>query len=781
MTSRILRAQGETAPRVKNIFTLNTCAPISGAEVHSFQCEGEMLRAWRDFVVACDPDIITGYNIVGFDIPYLIDRARKLKVDSFPLLGRIANSRTRVKKSTFSSAQMGVRETNEITIDGRVIFDVLQAVQREYKLHSYTLNAVCAKYLGEQKEDVHHSIISDLQNGDAESRRRLAVYCLKDAYLPQRLLDKLMFLFNYMEMARVTGVPVGWLLVRGQMLKVMSQLLRKARQKGLLLPNIKVEVTDEKFEGAIVIDPKKGFYSEPIATLDFASLYPSIMMAHNLCYSTLVSKDYVRTNKFEFGPDDVTKTPNGDTFVKPSVKKGILPEILDELLAARKRAKADLKKATDPMQKAVLDGRQLALKISANSVYGFTGAQVGKLPCLEISSSVTAFGRDMIEMTKAKVEERFTVANGYRHDAEVVYGDTDSVMIKFGNREADAPSDVENREKWMIEESMRTAIEAADFVNGFFLKPIKLEFEKVYYPYLLMNKKRYAALLWTNSDRFDKMDCKGIETVRRDNCGLVRTMVDTCLKTILMERDTRAAAEYVKTVIRDLLMNRVDISELIITKALHKTEEDSKSAQAHVVLASKMKERDPNTAPVLGDRVPYVIVKGVKGAKAFEKAEDPIFVLENNIPIDVQHYLDHHLSQPILRLFEAIMDKPQTLLSGDHTRQISMATPTTGGLMKFVSVTLTCLGCRTPLKAGQGTVCEHCRKDEADICRRTVDNVSAMQAQFARLWTQCQRCQGSLHQEVLCTSRDCPIFYRRRKAHKDLVDAQKTLERFASW
>jgi DNA polymerase delta subunit 1 len=157
--------QGETTPRVKNIFTLGTCAPISGAEVHSFQQESDMLRAWRDFVVACDPDIITGYNIMGFDIPYLLDRAKKLKVDSFALLGRVPHSRTRVKKSTFSSAQMGTRETNEITVEGRVLFDVLQAVQREYKLHSYTLNAVCAKYLGEQKEDVHHSIISDLQVG----------------------------------------------------------------------------------------------------------------------------------------------------------------------------------------------------------------------------------------------------------------------------------------------------------------------------------------------------------------------------------------------------------------------------------------------------------------------------------------------------------------------------------------------------------------------------------------------------------------------------------------
>ena len=190
---------------------------------------------------------------------------------------------------------------------------------------------------------MHHSIISDLQNGNAESRRRLAVYCLKDAYLPQRLMDKLMFLFNYMEMARVTGVPLGWLLVRGQMLKVMSQLLRKAQQKHLLIPALKGQSNDDTYEGATVIDPIKGFYSEPISTLDFASLYPSIMMAHNLCYSTLIRRDEVNKFKAQLGEEAITKTPNGDHFVKPQVKKGILPEILDELLAARKRAKADLK------------------------------------------------------------------------------------------------------------------------------------------------------------------------------------------------------------------------------------------------------------------------------------------------------------------------------------------------------------------------------------------------------------------------------------------------------
>ena len=156
-----------------------------------------------------------------------------------------------------------------------------------------------------------------------------------------------------------------------------------------MIPVDKSNPPEGKYEGAVVIEPIKGYYTDPVATLDFASLYPSIMMAHNLCYSTLIPHE--KLNKYP--RDMLTHTPHGDFFVKKDKKKGLLPMILEELISARKKAKQDLAKATDPFEKAVLDGRQLALKISANSVYGFTGAQVGQLPCLAISSSVTSYGR----------------------------------------------------------------------------------------------------------------------------------------------------------------------------------------------------------------------------------------------------------------------------------------------------------------------------------------------------------------------------------------------------
>ncbi|KAL5007030.1 hypothetical protein ScPMuIL_015836 [Solemya velum] len=440
--------QGDRDPFIRNVFTLKECASVIGSQVLSFEKESELLKKWSSFCREVDPDIITGYNIQNFDIPYILNRASHLKVNNFAFLGRIRDKISVIKDSVFQSKQMGKRENKVINMEGRVQLDLLQILLRDYKLRSYTLNAVSFHFLQEQKEDVQHSIITDLQNGNPQTRRRLAVYCLKDAILPLRLLDKLMCVINYMEMARVTGVPLTYLLSRGQQIKVVSQLLRKAKEQDLLMPSQKIETGDE-YEGATVIEPEKGYYNIPIATLDFSSLYPSIMMAHNLCYTSLLNQHTIQ--KENLTPDQYIKTPSGNYFVKSSIRKGLLPEILEHLLSARKKAKFDLKNETDPFKKKVLDGRQLALKISANSVYGFTGAQVGKLPCLEISQSVTAFGRMMIEQTKNHVEERYNIANGYKHNAKVIYGDTDSVMCRFGTE--------------TVEESMELGKEAAEFIS----------------------------------------------------------------------------------------------------------------------------------------------------------------------------------------------------------------------------------------------------------------------------------------------------------------------------
>ncbi|KAI0559908.1 DNA-directed DNA polymerase [Gracilaria domingensis] len=748
---------GQPKPVAQVVFTLKSCAAIVGADVQSFEDEKSMLSAWRDFVRVTDPDILTGYNIVNFDLPYLLDRAKELKVNDFPFLGRLRRARTTMRKTRMSSSAFGTHESRSFSLHGRAVFDMLQLITREYKLRSYSLNSVSAEFLGQQKEDVHYSIISDLQNGDEQTRRRLAVYCLKDALLPIKLMDKLMALTNYMEMARVTGIPLGWLVSRGHMIKVVSLLHRKSHAVDLLIPDLKRQMGEAgsgdgpQFEGATVIEPQKGYYRDPIATLDFASLYPSIIMAHNLCYSTLIRPQHLS----HMNPEDYTTSPSGSHFVKKTVKKGILTKILEELLAARKKAKKDLKEAKDPFLKSVLNGRQLALKISANAVYGFTGASVGKLPCMDISASTTAYGRQMIESTKAEVEKRYK-------EATVIYGDTDSVMIKFGDSKS-------------LEESMRLGEEAAEAISQVFPNPVKLEFEKCYYPYLLISKKRYAGLLWTNTKTFDKMDCKGVESVRRDNCRLVANVISTSLELLLKKQDLQKAIAMVKYTISDLLQNKIDISLLVVSKALTKTDYEAK--QAHVTLAEKMRKRDPGTAPSLGDRVPYVITHGSKNEPAYSRAEDPLYVLENNVPIDNKYYLENMLRKPLERIFEPVMgSKVSSLFSGEHTRTVSVVTSKKGALMKYAKVKLSCLGCRSPIN--EGAICKYCVPKEAEIYSKHLKGVAELEKVYASLWTECQRCMGEICHDVLCSNGDCPIFYRRRKAQKDLDSATERLQRF---
>lgn len=766
--ANVVSKVGDSIPFVRNVFTVKSCSSIVGSEVFSYEDEGEMLMKWRDFIVKIDPDVIIGYNIVNFDLPYLINRAKTLKLEKFPYFGRLFNAKQEIKDSIFSSRAYGTRESKVINTEGRMQLDLLQFIQREFKLRSYTLNAVSSHFLGEQKEDVQHSIITDLQNGDSETRRRLAVYCLKDAFLPLRLMEKLMCLVNYTEMARVTGVPFSFLLSRGQQIKVISQLFRKCLDLNIVIPNMKSENVNEEYEGATVIEPVRGYYDVPIATLDFASLYPSIMMAHNLCYTTLLSKRTIeRLNLKE--DEDYVKTPNGDYFIKEHHRKGILPTILNELLCARKQAKNDLKNETDPFKKQVLNGRQLALKISANSVYGFTGATIGKLPCLAISSSVTAFGREMIEATKNAVQEKYSIKNGFQYNAQVIYGDTDSVMVKFGFSD--------------LETCMNYGEEAAAFVSTLFKDPIKLEFEKVYFPYLLINKKRYAGLFWTNPKKFDKMDTKGIETVRRDNCRLVQNVITRVLELILEDRNVEEAEEFVKKTIADLLQNRVDLSQLVISKQLSR--QDYANKQPHVELAERMRKRDAGSAPNVGDRVAYVIIKTAAGDKNYEKSEDPLYVLENSLPIDTKYYLDNQLSKPLTRIFEPILGEKRTreLLHGSHTRIVKVGGAKTGGmLMKFAKKSNQCRGCKAAIPADK-ILCKNCISKGGEIYGESIGKMNLLEERFSKLWTECQRCQGSLHQEVLCENKDCPIFYMRKKCQKDIAKQAEELQKWdsSSW
>lgn len=554
------RSDAEIEADARGVFfaLLETDAPSVGpdVDVRWFHNEPSLLIAFSKFVrFECDPDVFTSWNGPNFDWKYIVDRCTFLKCDASGAtkFSRIPYYKTRNREITKSTKAYGTTKDNEVQIPGRVVFDMLLPIRKNYKLRSYKLDFVAEKFLDERKDDIKPSEITEMWRGTPETRGKLAHYCMQDSKLPRRLLLNRQMWTQYVEIARVCRVPINFLTTKGEQIKVFTQLCYKARQRGFVVDFIpQIESTNEEedeigYEGATVLEPVRGFYNRPIATLDFASLYPSIMRAHNLCYSTYVLPE----NVGEYAEEDIEITPTGDAFVRPHVRMGLLPEILEDLQAARTEAK-DLmyaaEAAGDMVNHGVYDKRQQALKISANSVYGFTGVKKGKLPLQAIARSVTAYGREMIELTKAKVEECGPPGT------EVVYGDTDSVMIKYPcsiPRGKDGKlEDVEAA----IAESREYALEGAKAVNAIFLKPIKLEYEKVFYPFLLISKKRYAGGFFDKPAPVRKyLATKGIESQRRDNAMMIPRILDevlTCMMDDLSpERAVKAAVDSVRAIV----------------------------------------------------------------------------------------------------------------------------------------------------------------------------------------------------------------------------------------
>ena len=609
-----------------------------------FATERELLQAFQKHLAKIDPDIITGWNIFGFDLEYLFVRAT-IHCGLSPVWGRVRGDIVDLVEKNLSSSALGNNMLKMVPMKGRYVFDLFQDVKREHKLESYSLNNVSKHFLKDQKLDMPpKEMFARFAEGNADKLGEVADYCIKDTELPHALMEKLCQIQNQVEMAKACWVPLAFLSERGQQIKVFSQMAKKARELNFVIPTFKYGSGGpgaDGYEGATVLEAQTGAYYNPITALDFASLYPSIMCAENLCYSTLVMDpkyDNLPGVTYEqFGPHRFAQAP------APS----LLPVILMDLKAFRKKAKKLMAAAEGTPMEAVYNGQQLAYKISMNSIYGFTGASKGMLPCVAIASTVTMRGRQMIEETKNYVEEHF-------QGAKVRYGDTDSVMVEF---------DVQGRKgQEAIDYSWQLGEQAAEQCTKLFKAPNDLELEKVYCPYFLYSKKRYAAKMYegkTSPDGtvkvvFKKIDVKGLQVVRRDSCPFVRETLKKLLGMVLESSDPRPVIEAAREAARDLMNGKVPMEKLLMSKQLAA---DYKVKMAHVEVRDKIRARAPGSEPQQGDRVPFVIVKG--SGKMYEKAEDPAWVREKGIPIDYDYYFSNQFKKPVQDLLEPLVSADQ--------------------------------------------------------------------------------------------------------------------------
>jgi len=554
------------------------------------------------------------------------------------------------------------------------------------------------------KDDVTPKDIFRMTNGTADDRSVIAKYCVQDCNLVHYLFNKSDILTGFIEMAKICSVPINFLVMRGQGIKLQSLIAKECREIRTLIPVIEKGDADEGYEGAIVLPPKCDLYLDnPVACNDYASLYPSSMISENLSHDSKVwTREYDLAGNLieEYGEKDPDGSGNyiydnlpGYEYVDVSydtyryfrkhpkaaaekIKCGhkvcrfaqfadgesaIMPAILKKLLKARKDTRKMIPNQTDEFMKNVLDQRQLAYKVTANSLYGGCGAKTSSFYEKDIAACTTAMGRKLLTYGKRIIEECYgnKICETKRHglvltNAEYIYGDTDSVFYTFNLQ---TPDGQPIRGKDALEITIELAQKAGEIAAKFLKGPHDFEYEKTFMPFCLLSKKRYVGMLYETDINKCKRKEMGIVLKRRDNAPIVKDVYGGIIDILMKKQSIPDAVSFLRSCLQNVVDEKYPIDKLVITKSLRSGYKNPQGI-AHKVLADRITARDPGNKPGPGDRIPfaYIVVPGKKVLQG-NKIETPSFILENKLKIDYSFYITNQIMKPVQQLFALVLEK----------------------------------------------------------------------------------------------------------------------------
>jgi len=559
---------------------------------------------------------------------------------------------------------------------------------------------------GLAKDDVTPQDIFRMTNEGPAERAIIAKYCIQDCNLVHHLMRKIDVITGYVEMANLCSVPLDFLVMRGQGIKLTSYIAKKCREKNTLLPVLDKGDIDEGYEGATVLEPKCNLYlDDPVACLDYSSLYPSAMMSENISHdSKVLTREYDLNGKLL--KEEGTKNAKGqfiydnlpgyeyvdiqyDTYkwqrrggnakaamekVKVGYKlcrfaqfpenkgRAIMPSILEELLAARKATRKLAEKETDDFMKNVLDKRQLSIKVTANSMYGQTGAKTSTFYEKDCAASTTAIGRKLLTYGKRVIEEAYaqqilpTKDYGLvRTNAEYVYGDTDSVFFKFNLTDPTTGEKILGQKA--LEITIELAQQAGELASKFLKKPHDLEYEKTFMPFCLLSKKRYVGMLYETDPHSCKRKSMGIVLKRRDNAPIVKDVYGGIIDILMKEKNIEQAVKFLKDCMQNIVDGKYAMDKLVITKSLRSGYKNPQQI-AHKVLADRMGKRDSGNKPGNGDRIPYVYIENPdRKALQGERIETPEFIVANKLKINYSFYITNQIMKPLQQVFALVLEQ----------------------------------------------------------------------------------------------------------------------------
>ncbi|CAN8100096.1 unnamed protein product [Discula destructiva] len=756
-----------------------------------------------EIVRSHDPDVLTGYEVHGSSWGYLIERARH-KYDY-----SLCDEFSRMKSQSHGrfgkdNDRWGFNTTSTIRVTGRHMINIWRAMRGELNLLQYTMENVVWHLLHRRIPHYTHRTLSNwYTNGRHRDLAKCLRYYITRTKMDIQILEENELIPRTSEQARLLGVDFFSVFSRGSQFKVESIMFRIAKPENFVLvsPSRKQVGGQNALECLpLVMEPQSAFYSSPLLVLDFQSLYPSVMIAYNYCYSTFLGRivnwrgtnkmgftDYKRQERLlELLKDYINIAPNGMMYAKVEVRKSLLAKMLTEILETRVMVKSGMKQDKDDKTlQQLLNNRQLALKLLANVTYGYTSASFsGRMPCSEIADSIVQTGRETLERAIAYIH------SVEKWGAEVVYGDTDSLFIYLKGRTKDQAFDIGN--------------EISKAITDMNPRPIKLKFEKVYHPCVLLAKKRYVGYKYESRDQVKPdFDAKGIETVRRDGTPAEQKIEEKALKLLFETADLSQVKQYFQAQCDKIMRGQVSVRDFCFAREVKLgTYSDKGPPPPGALISTRRMLEDARAEPQYGERVPYVVISGAPGARLIDRCVAPEDLLDNDhCTLDAEYYITKNLIPPLERIFNLVganvrqwydeMPKVQRI------RRITTDGGADGPKKRFTLESYlrsaSCVVCGVKVKlphSGAGAIaaaaaaaendmplCGRCKRDVPGSMLKLQTRLNTEEKRYMEVVRVCQSCAAlSPLDEVPCDSKDCPVMYTRMKQAAKLRNERSVVE-----
>ncbi|CAN6575672.1 unnamed protein product [Malus baccata var. baccata] len=782
---------------------------ISGCKVLVFNEEKYLFDHFMKIVCPLDPDILMGWDIQSGSLGFLAERASYLGIGLLNKISRapseskvegadlqvlekaiqdkiipeavIANSV--VREDPVIEDEWGRTHASGVHVCGRIILNIWRLIRGEVKLNMYTVEAVAQAVLRRKVPYISNKVLAKwFSSGPGQARYRCIEYVNERAKLSLEIMNQLDMINRTSELARVFGIDFFSVLSRGSQYRVESMFLRLAHAQNYVAisPGSKQVASQPAMECIpLVMEPESGFYADPVVVLDFQSLYPSMIIAYNLCYSTCLGKvvpseaNTLGVSSFSPDPhdlhilkDQILLTPNGVMYVPEKVRKGVLPRLLDEILSTRIMVKQAMKKLSSSQQvlHRIFNARQLALKLISNVTYGYTAAGFsGRMPCAEIADSIVQCGRRTLEKAISYVNA---------HDkwkAKVIYGDTDSMFVLLKGR--------------TLEDSFKIGREIASEISATNPHPVALKMEKVYSPCFLLTKKRYVGYSYESPEQIEPIfDAKGIETVRRDTCAAVAKTMEQSLRLFFEHQDMYEVKTYLQRQWKRIISGRVSLQDFVFAKEVRLGTYRASSISSlppAAVVATKAMKTDPRAEPRYAERIPYVVIHGEPGARLVDMVVDPLNLLAIDSPYRLNdlYYIHKQIIPALQRVFgllgadlnEWFSDMPRPARESFGKRAFYASNPHRTRI-DYYYLSRHCILCGE-LVQGSAHLCNQCSENKSCAAVAVIGRTSKLEREMQQLAAICRHCGGGdwvIDSGIKCTSLGCSVFYERRKVQKEL-------------